>query len=281
MSEVAVRESHVVLSVLPAMRHHIGRTGAWLSADERVALANAVQDAYNVPVDRTEVHSLGELFAARARPDDGSLAALFERVAVAVVHCQHLVVSDEQHHRFVLAELGTRLASLRGRDALCVQAAFAELTHVVVLAVCSRVLSLALLDRVPAAFAVSDDAVPVGPRESPAEFGPLLAEPDRNWLPVVTRLKPLLVDERFADTRRVCCDGGSIEIMPFRALTLVPGEIAHWLDVVSCDLYVSMREFLPDLLLQYLGRRQPMRALLRFENEIVAHETTLRLQCVF
>lgn len=280
MSE-AVCGPRIVLAVMRDMRHHIGRTGAWLSATERVELANAALAAHQLPVVRAEVPSLETLFAAHAPRDDGSLSALFARVAVSIVHCQNLVVADEQHHRDVLSALGARLASLKGRDLLCTQAAFAELTHVAVLAVCLWVLSAALSDGVPAAFEVSDDAAPLGPRESPAEFGPLLAEPERNWLPVVTRLKPTLVDDRFPDTKQVCCEGASIEIMPFRSLTLVPGEMAHWLDVVSSNLYVPMSQFMPDMLWQYLGVRQPCRVLLRFEQEIVAHETTAQLQCVF
>jgi hypothetical protein len=277
----SARESSV-LALLPAMRDHIGSTGAWLSGTERAALANAVLAAYERDVEAQQCASIAALFDAHASRDDGTLRGLFERVAVALVHCQKLVVSDREHHEWLVAQLRARLQALDGRDLLCAQAAFAELTHVAVLAVATRVLSLALLDRAPDAFVAVQRRVPDAARESPAQFGALLYEEERNWLPCVTKANANLVDRaRCPETNAVWVAGSGMEIMPYRALTLVPGELQFWLESFCSVLYVPMSVFMSDMLWQYAGYRQANRALLRCEMEIVAEETTRTLTCAF
>jgi hypothetical protein len=278
----SARES-TVLALLPAMRTHIGSSGAWLSGTERAELANAVLAAYERDVDAQQCASIGELFDAHASRDDGTLRCLFERVAVALVHCQKLVVSDHDHHEWVVAQLRARLQALDGRDLLCAQAAFAELTHVAVLAVATRVLSLALVDRAPDAFvAVGAQRVPDARRESPAQFGPLLYEEERNWLPCVIKANANLVERaRYPETTAVWVASSGMEIMPYRALTLVPGELQFWLESFCSVLYVPMSVFMSDMLWQYAGCRQANCALLRCEMEIVAEETTRTLSCAF
>jgi len=231
--------------------------------------------------------------------DDNDNKAEFDRLMVTISHAliwfQTSVVSDKEHHDQCVARLQQTLPSLKERSQLlCAQAAFAETVHVIASVIALRTLSIAFDGVEPAAFDAKRDGSTSAAvahaidgallaRVDPSTFGPRDWQPDvRNWLPYVPKVENGDVVAHLSPAGRDAWAAKSMDpIMPYQALTLVPGELDFWLNYTINQLYVSEEQMFKDMAWQYLGFKPPMRTLIRHDVEIVAAAVTTTLACAF